>query len=108
MTDVFKVLAQVIPLAGVLTDAYTPSKPATISTMLVCNQSPTLSAKFRISIAIAGAVDNPKQYLYYDAILGTNKTFAATIGITLAATDVIRVLSDIDTVSFNAFGVEIT
>ena len=98
-----KVLAQSIP--SVLTDVYTaPQGGAVVSTVVVCNQSG--AAKFRISIAVAGAADDTKQYLYYDVDISANRTFTATIGITLAATDVIRVYSDTGTVSFNIFGVE--
>ena len=63
---------------------------------------------FRVSVAIAGAVDAAKQYLYYDVTLTKNNTFVATIGITLGAADVVRVHTDTAGVSFNLFGVEVS
>lgn len=104
-----KVLAQSKPSATTLTDAYTvpASTQATISTIYVTNQSSTATT-FRISVAVAGLADTSKQYLYYDIPINGNDTFAATVGITLGAADVIRVYATLANLSFNIFGVEIT
>lgn len=104
-----KVLGQVDPLATTLTDAYTVPAGTTVilSSIIVCNRS-AVATSFRISIAVAGAADDPKQYLYYDVAITGNNSFSAVLGITLAATDVIRVYATLATLSFNIFGVEIT
>jgi hypothetical protein len=47
-------------------------------------------------------------YLYYDVTLAGNDTFIATIGITLATTDVVSVYATLATLSFNLFGQEST
>ena len=109
MADTFKVLAQTIPAAITLTDSYTVpgATSATISSFLACNQG-SVAANFRVSVAVAGAADATKQYLYYDYSIPKKQTYAGTLGITLATTDVIRVYSDTGNVSFNIFGVEIT
>ena len=80
--------------------------PASISSVIVCNQNST-TILFRLSIAVNGASNDPKQYLYYDLPLDGNDTFISTVGISLAANDVVRVQSDTSNVSFNIFGVEI-
>jgi len=102
-----KILGQSKPSATTLTDAYTVpgATTATISTIVVSNQSAT-PTDFRISVAIAGAADTPAQYLYYDIPIPGNNTFAATLGITLGAADVVRVYNTLATCSFNIFGVE--
>ena len=109
MTDTTKVLAQVNPSANTLTTLYTvPSSTSTVvSSLVICNQSGT-DITFRVSIQIAAAADDPKQYLYYDLPLLGNDTFIATIGVTLATTDVIKVYASSTSVSFSAFGVEVT
>ena len=109
MAEVKKVLGQSAPLAATLTDAYTvpASTEAIISSLVVVNRG-NAATFFRVSIAIAGAVDDVKQYLYYDLVISGNDTFIATVGLTLAATDVIRVYATLATLSFNFFGVEIT
>jgi hypothetical protein len=109
MPEVLKVLAQDAPAATTLTALYTvPALTSvTVSTIVVCNQN-IAKIKFRVSIAVAAAADTTKQYIFYDVeILGKN-TFTATIGMTLATTDVVRIYSDTTLVSFNLFGVEIT
>ena len=109
MAEALKVLGQLAPSANTLSALYTvPAlKSATVSTLVVCN--PTAgTAKFRISIAVAGAADDPKQYLYYDVSLTKNNSFTATLGITLGAGDVVRVHTDTANVSFNLFGVEVS
>ncbi len=101
-----KILGQAFPGAGQLIDLYTvpEEKDATISTVVVCNLGDR-PADFRISVAVAGAADEYKQYLWYDVVIPVHDTFAATIGITLAETDVMRCLSS-GLVSFNVFGDE--
>ena len=108
MSESYKVLAQLSPLPGMLTTVYTvpAATSTTISSIVICNTT-ALSTTFRISIQIAGAADNIKQYIYYDLPILNNDTFIATIGMTLAAGDVVAVNAG-STLSFNIFGVEIS
>lgn len=110
MAETLRVLAQITPSANSLTALYTVPTltSATISSILICNQNSSGSVIFRISVAISGAADDPKQYLYYDLPLSSNDTFIATIGVSLAAGDIVRVRADTTNVSFNVFGVEVT
>jgi len=107
MATAQKILGQSKPSATTLTDCYTVPAltQATVSTITVTNQSSVATA-FRISVAVAGLADTPKQYLYYDIAIAGNDTFATTIGVTLGAADVIRVYNTLATLSFNIFGVE--
>ena len=109
MANTYKVLGQSNPVAVTLTDAYTvPGATSTVvSSVVVCNRS-SVATMFRVSVAVAGAADNNKQYLAYDAEILGNEIYAFTIGITLAATDVLRVYATLATLSFNVFGQEIT
>ena len=104
-----KVLGQSAPAAATLTGLYTVpgSTEAVISTFTVANRSP-VATSFRMSVAPAGAGDDVKQYLYYDVAIPGNDTFAATLGLTLAATDVVRIYATLATLSFSIFGVELT
>lgn len=107
MADTAKVLAQVDPLAATLTTGYTvPGATSTVvSTVSIANRSATPTT-FRISVAVAGAADTNKQYIAYDVPIGANETKTFTIGMTLAATDVVRVYATLATLSFNIFGIE--
>lgn len=109
MTDTLKVLSQTKPGSATLTDSYTVPAltTATISSLIICNQSATATA-FRVSVAVAGAADTAKQYIYYDVPIAGNDTFIATVGLTLGAADVIRVYNTLATLSFNLYGVEVT
>ena len=109
MAETLKVLDQTAPSAASLTDGYTvpASTSAVVSTLVVANRSGTPTA-FRVSVAPAGAGDSVEQYLYYDIAIDGNDTFAATIGITLETTDVVRVYATLATLSFTLFGSEIT
>lgn len=109
MADTLKILGQSNPAATTLTDAYTvpAATSATISSITVCNQG-AADTTFRVSVAAAGAADVAKQYLYYDESIPGNRTFAVTLGVTLAATDVVRVYAGNTSLSFNVFGVEVT
>lgn len=109
MGQALKKLGELSPAATTLTALYTvPAATSTaVSSIVVCNRNAG-KIKFRVSVAVAGAGDTGAQYLYFDNELAGNDTFVAVIGITLAATDVVRVQSDTTLVSFNAFGAEIT
>ena len=107
MSDFLKILGQATPLTTTLTDIYTvPALRSTVvSSVVVCNRG-TTSTTFRISLAIAGAADTNAQYLYYDVPITKNNTFVATIGISLATTDKVRVYAGNANLSFNLVGVE--
>ncbi len=108
MSEARKVLGQTVLAATTLTDLYTvpAATQAVVSTIYVCNRGG--SAVFRISVAVAGAVDDPSQYLYYNMPIPANETFAATVGITLGATDVIRGYASTANLTMTVFGVEVT
>lgn len=101
-------LGQVNPSASTQTTAYTvPSATqAVISTIVVSNLGPTATT-YRIAIQPAGASLVQQHYIAYDVTLSSLDSIALTIGVTLAATDVISVMSFNGLVNFNIFGSEI-
>lgn len=107
MATTVKVLGQVTPVAATLTTVYTvPASTSTVvSSLVVCNQSSTTTT-FRVAIRPAGAVIDPKHYIYYNVTIAGNDTFIFTGGITLATTDVISVYATLATLSFNVYGQE--
>jgi glucose-6-phosphate dehydrogenase assembly protein OpcA len=109
MPTTYKVLGQVNPAATTATTLYTvgSDKSAVVSTITVCNQAAS-AATFRIAIRVAGSALSAEEYIAYDSTVSANDTTAFTLGITLAATDVITVYASTATVSFNAFGSEIS
>ena len=107
MPTTHKILGQSSPNATTETTLYTAPAQAVVSTILVCNRSSTPTT-FRISASVAGAATSNKDYIYYDLTIGGNDTFAATMGFTLANTDVVRVYAGAATLSFSLFGMEIT
>ena len=109
MATTYKVLGQVNPSATTATTLYTvPSATnAVVSTISVCNQAAT-SATFRIAVRPAGETLAAKHYVAYDSTVSANDSTMVTIGITLGATDVVTVYASSATVSFNAFGSEIS
>ena len=109
MANVYKVLGQNSPSATSLTTLYTvPGSTSTVvSSVVIANRSATATA-FRVSIAVAGAGDDVKQYVAYDVAIQGNDVVALALGITLAATDVIRCYATLATLSFTAFGEEIS
>jgi hypothetical protein len=109
MAQTLKVLAQTALTTITLTDLYTvPSATTTaVSSVVVCNRGNTPTT-FRLSVAVAGAADATKQYLYYDVSVNGNDSFVATIGLTLGATDVIRGYAGNSNVTMQVFGAENT
>ena len=109
MATALSVLGQSAPLAATLTTLYTVPGATEVSTssIVVCNRSATATS-FRVAIRPAGAGISDEHYLYYDVAIPGNDTFIATVGISLATTDVVSVYATLATVSFNLFGQQIT
>jgi len=109
MPQTHKVLGQLNPSATTLTTLYTvaASTSTIVSTLSICNQASS-SATYRVAIRPAGATVAAQHYLVYDSAIPANDTITLTLGITLAATDVISVYASSATLSFGAYGVEIT
>ncbi len=109
MALTYKILGQSNPLAVTLTDIYTVPALTTsvVSSIIIANRSVTPTT-FRVSLAAAGAADNSKQYLFYDTPISGNDTITATLGVSLATTDIVRVYATLASLSFTIMGVELT
>jgi glucose-6-phosphate dehydrogenase assembly protein OpcA len=109
MPTAYKVLGQVAPSATTNTDLYTvgAGKSAVVSTIAIANRGAT-SATYRVAIRVAGAAIANEDYIAYDATVTANNSTMITIGVTLAATDIITVYASNANLSFNAFGSEIS
>ncbi len=109
MPITYKVLGQSNPTAHTASTVYTvPALTSTVlSTVTVCNQSAN-TATFRLAVRPSGEAIAAKHYINYDTPVPGNDTVSLTLGITLAATDVLTANANTSTLSFNAFGSEIS
>lgn len=105
----YKVLAQSNPSATTATTLYTvpASSASVISTITICNQAAS-AATYRVAVRPAGATLAAVHYVAYDIAIAANDTTALTLGLTLAATDVVTVYASSATLSFHAYGSEAT
>jgi glucose-6-phosphate dehydrogenase assembly protein OpcA len=108
MATTYKVLGQSNPAATTATTLYTvpAATAAVISTISVTNQAGT-AATFRIAVRPAGATLAAQHYIVYGATVPASDATFFTLGLTLAATDVVTVYASSATLSFNAYGSEI-
>jgi hypothetical protein len=108
MPQTHKVLGQSNPSATTLTTLYTvpSSTQAIASTLSVANLG--VSTTFRVAVRPAGATIANQHYLVYDASVNANDSFYLTLGISLAATDVVSVYAGTANLAFSLFGVEVT
>jgi hypothetical protein len=109
MATTYKVLGQSAPAATTATALYTvPSATsAVVSTLVVANRD-AAAATYRISIRPGGASQANQHYVAYDVAVGAGDSTTLTLGITLAATDVVTIYASTADLSFNLFGSEIT
>jgi hypothetical protein len=107
MATTYKVLGQALSSASTTTSLYTvPANTSTIvSTLSICNQGPATT--IRTSVRPAGVPLAPQHYVLYEVTLPANDTLFFTIGLTLAATDVVSIYAGTSNVSFNLYGSEI-
>ena len=114
MTTVYKVLGQQCPAGTTAVSLYTvPAATSTVVSTIVISDVGGASGLFAVSIAVGGAADNVKQYIYGSPSTGiyidAGDTFIATMGLTLAATDVVRCRSSVGSeLTFQLFGSEIS
>jgi hypothetical protein len=109
MPTIYKVLGQSAPSTTTETDLYTvPSATSAVaSSIIICNRGAS-QASFRVSISAGGGATANKDYIYYDLLIAGNDTFIATIGVTLATTDKVRVYASLSNLSFSLYGSELT
>lgn len=109
MPTAYKVLGQSNPAATTATTLYTvPAATSTVvSTIVVANLTGT-AATFRIAVRPAGATLANQHYIAYDVTVGASDSTTITCGFTLATTDVITVYASTATLSFSAFGSELS
>ena len=108
MATTYKVLGQVAPTANAtLTTLYTvPGSTSTVaSTLVVCNRS--TSTTYRVAVRPANTAIADQHYIVYDNYVEQYDSVFLTLGLTLAATDVVSVYVGANTVSFSLFGSEI-
>jgi hypothetical protein len=82
-------------------------KSAVVSTITVANRS-AVAVTYRIAVRPAGASIANQHYIAYDVAIAANDTTCLTLGITLAATDVVTVYASTANFSFSLFGSEIS
>ena len=110
MPTAYKVLGQVAPAATTEVNLYTvpASTQAVVSSIAITNQAAS-SATFRVAVRpSADATTAAKHYLVYGTTVGAADTVVLTIGVTLAASDKIQVFGSTATLSFSAYGSEIS
>jgi len=104
----YKVLGQVATAATTNTTLYTvPSlKEAIVSTLVIANRDAS-AGSFRIAIRPAGATLANEHYIAYDVSVGASDSTTLTLGLTIAASDVVTVYASTANLSFSLFGTEI-
>jgi hypothetical protein len=112
MATAYSVLGQVAPSATTETQLYlVPSATsAVVSSIVVTNQAAT-AATYRIAVVKSGGSVSPAaalSWIVYGATVAANDSTILTIGITMATGDQIRVYASSSTLSFNAFGSQIS
>lgn len=107
MATTYKVLGQSNPSAATATTLYTvPSATSTIvSTLSICNLSTTTTV--RVAVRPAGATLANQHYILYDYSINASDSLFMTLGLTLAATDVVTVYAGTANVVFNLYGSEV-
>lgn len=108
MTTVYKVLGQSAPTANTATTLYTvpAANSAVCSSMTICNGSGA-NANVSVQVAVANAASAANQYIVLNNNLVANDTLFLTLGVTLAATDTVRVTASGANVAFQLYGSEI-
>lgn len=110
MPTTYKILGQSqVTSAGANVDLYTvPAATTTVVSTLSVNNVTGVPVLARVYLRRAGVAAAISNAIVYDAPIAANQTVPFTIGLTLAATDVITVYCNAaNALNFMAFGSEI-
>ncbi len=88
------------------TDLYTAPDETVASSLIVCNRG-AANTTFRVSVSVNNALTDDKDYIYYDVFMPANDTFIATVGLTLAVGDTVRVYAGSADLSFSLWGTQL-
>lgn len=108
-TTTYKILGQSFPATTSNADLIIvgAAKSQVVSTLVIANVTAS-AANARVFARIAGAAASTSNALVYDVPISANSTTTLTLGITLAATDVLTIRSSVaSTLTFTAFGTEL-
>jgi hypothetical protein len=108
-TTTYKILWQSAPASTSNADLITVSAghQEIVSSLVICNTTAT-TASARVFVRIAGAAAATSNAIIYDTNILPNSTVSFTLGITIAATDVVTVrTSTSNALTFTAFGTEL-
>lgn len=108
-TTTYKILGQSAPSSTANADLITvgASKSQIVSSLVIANTTSS-AATARVFARIAGATAAASNALIYDASISPNSVASFTLGITLAATDVLTVRTGTsNALTFTAFGTEL-
>ncbi len=103
-----KILGQSAPSVGQSVNLYVvPTGYETVVSTLISTNRAMAVSEVRVAVRPGGEAITTKSWIYYDLLLPGRDTFAATLGISLAAGDVVTVWANTETVSFSLFGDEV-
>lgn len=110
MPTTYKVLGQAAPDNTSEATLYTvPADTQTIISTLVISNLTTSTAVATVNVCVLGVASTNANTIIKELEIPGNSLSTFTLGITLSATDVIRVKTSVaNALSFNAFGSEIT
>jgi hypothetical protein len=114
MAAAYKILGQVdTATLGATTEGtlYTSTSVETIVSSLIITNQAGSSATYRIAVqpsADAGSNATAKHWIVYGATVAASDSVILTVGLTLAAGDRIRVYGSTATMSFSAYGSQIS
>jgi hypothetical protein len=114
MATAYTILGQVdTATLGATTEGtlYTSTGVQTIVSSLIITNQAASSATYRIAVqpsADAGSSATAKHYIVYGATVAASDSVILTVGLTLAAGDRIRVFGSTATMSFSAYGSQIS
>jgi len=111
MATAYKTLGQLDLTTSSLTTLYTcpASTETVISTVVIANRS-TSADTFRLAMRVDGDAISAKHWLAYDVPVAASDSTTLTLGVAMAATDVLSVAAagTASLLSVNAFGAEVT
>jgi len=106
----YKILGRKASAATTLEELYAvpASSAAVVSTIIIANRSAS-ARTYRIAVKpTSGTSIADEHYIAYDVAIAANDSTALTLGVTLAATNVIHVYaSAASSLTFQAFGSEL-
>lgn len=108
MPTSYKILGQITPTANTLTNVYSTGSSSTIVGTIIIHNFSDLNASYSLIVRPTGTTLNTQHFIIRGGVIPFREQITITGAVTMNANTILVANTNSGSISFNAYGVEIT